>query len=91
MMTEWQISAKNKLGQDCIYSAELAEDLRALHNIDIEMLFASIYGTTFFIEKKTILPQDSFFDRVVLEFTLTTNDERDEPVKWTIFPRAVPA
>jgi hypothetical protein len=75
----------NKAGTECYYTSELAEDLLHLHNIEIEKLFANIYATKFSIEKRAIKPEDSIFNRTLLEFRLITDDKRDEPITWTGF------
>lgn len=68
------LSHKNKINLEVDYTKELAEDLYAIHGIEITKLISSIYGTYFKIDKdKELTPCGCF------KFTLITNDNRDQP------------
>lgn len=81
------LMTKNKIGKDCAYTEELSQDLYAIHKINIQDLFAQIYGDTFYIEKKFEKIGSLIFGRPMITFTLKTNDERDEPFSWSHFEK----
>ena len=43
---------KNKLGMYVEYTADIHQDILAIHKIDIETLIPNLYGTRFFIDKQ---------------------------------------
>jgi hypothetical protein len=77
----------NRIGLPCAYSPEIQRDLLAVHGIDVVAQFKSQYGTRFYISKE-LISNDGIKDRngnisLGLLFTLTTNDSRDKPKRWT--------
>lgn len=68
----------NKDGKMVEISEELRQDMIALHNLDPVELFRNFHGTFFFIEKT----YDQNRERK--DFTLTTDDDRDEVIKWSL-------
>lgn len=76
--------AKNMNGIDVSYTDEFAQDLLAVHNLHVDILIENMYGIEIHIEKTLVGIR---YGHCVLEFTLSTNDIRDEPFKWTIIPK----
>jgi hypothetical protein len=74
------LTAKNKTGQECQYTTELAEDLKAVHKLDVVRLFENMHGTSFTVTKTY---GGKKFGHDVLEFVLRTNDPLDPPFNLT--------
>ena len=72
------LKAINKNGVEIEYSLELAQDLLHVHKLVASDIIENIYGTKFNITKEVVRTTPD----VILEFTLTTNDEKDLPFKW---------